>query len=81
MAIKQQFFIKTFDERVAKVLIDGGFSYTQENVTAVDKAGNRVDRTVYSFAYSRKLRREITRLAKAGQCNGCTFLYDPMLRF
>lgn len=61
---KQKKFIKLFDERIAKALSSGGFSYIQEKVNG--------DQTVYCFEASPELT-EVIR----GFCEGRN--YEEMI--
>lgn len=81
MAAKTQFFIKLFDERIAKPLCDGGFSYTQENVSVIDAAGNRVDKTLYCFVGGKKLERAFRKLVKSNKYGDVACVTDSLLRF
>lgn len=81
MATKTQYFIKLFDEKIAKALCDGGFSYVKENVTVTDDTGNRIDKTLYSFVGSKKLERTILKLAKSSEYIDFPCTADLLLRF
>lgn len=81
MAAKTQFFIKLFDERIAKALCDGGFSYIQENVSVIDASGNRIDKTIYGFVGGKKLKRAFRKLVKSNKYGDVACMPDSLLRF
>lgn len=81
MAEKKQYFIKLFDEKVAKALSDGGFSYTQENVTATGADGKRTDLTAYCFKGSKKFERALRKLLKETGRSDAVVATEQLLRF
>lgn len=81
MAEKKQYYIKLFDEKVAKALSDGGFSYTQENVIATEPTGERINLITYCFLGSKKLERALRKLVKEFECNDAVVTTERLLRF
>ena len=66
-------FIKLFDERIAKVLHDGGFSYTTEKIN-----GNQ---TLFVFERSDELDYAINSLINENHYSEIIIIEDPKLNF
>lgn len=80
MAEKKQHFIKLLDEKVAKALSDGGFSYTQENVIVTGANGDRTSVTTFCFVGSKKLERALRKLIKESGRSDAV-VTEQLLRF